>query len=212
MKAQQGGPGYPPQGVGSPDPLRSVNTFQNMNAIIYIAFAIPLVGFLMRHLVITRDNFNEALKGKNNLHSIASGFILNGLMYLIISILVSRYSIKSLSDDWPSIIVMLIFLTDAIWDFGHGVKLIIINKRSSIHAEPTGNNLKNETSSNSSKDMPYELRIQNYDDDTLLDVKRRINREEYPERYDMILREIDNRKTEQSVPGYPPQGVGSPEP
>jgi len=50
------------------------------------------------------------------------------------------------------------------------------------------------TQPNLPKDMPYQERVKQYSLETLVDVKHHIDKEKYPDRYDLILQEIAKRK------------------
>ena len=92
-----------------------------MNAIIYIALAISFVGFLTRHLLVSRDRFNEALRAGSPSPT-NRALIANGVIFIVLAIFIALSAVRKTSD-WPLMVVTAIFLGDGIWDLYHGIRL-----------------------------------------------------------------------------------------
>ena len=93
-----------------------------MNPIFYIAIAIPLVGFLTRHLLASRDQYNEAIRAGTPSPT-NRALVINGAVFIAIAILTAIFLTEKASI-WPVIIIVLMFLAEGIWDLCHGLLLV----------------------------------------------------------------------------------------
>jgi hypothetical protein len=60
-------------------------------------------------------------------------------------------------------------------------------------------------------DIPYHERIKDYSLDDLVDVITHIDREHYPDRYELVLREMDKRRAAMKPPPDAQTQAGTPE-
>jgi hypothetical protein len=93
-----------------------------MNPIFYIAIAIPLVGFLIRHLLTSRDQYNEAIRAGTPSPT-NRALVINGTVFIALAILSAIFLLKK-APIGPVIIIVLIFLAEGIWDLWHGLLLV----------------------------------------------------------------------------------------
>ena len=92
-----------------------------MNLIIYIALAIPFVGFLTRHLLVSREQFNEAVRTRNPTPT-NRVLIANGAIFILIAIFLITFLVRKLTD-WPVIAAVVLVFAEGIWDLWHGIRL-----------------------------------------------------------------------------------------
>jgi uncharacterized membrane protein len=92
-----------------------------MDLIIYIAVAIPIAGFLMRHLVVTRDTYNDAIK-KNTPAPTNRWLIIQGMLFILFAIII-LLRIADKTWNWGATIAVVVIIAEGIFDLWHGLRL-----------------------------------------------------------------------------------------